>query len=58
MSSVTDDAAELARRLARIKALCQRLVTEQANSAETRAVAERICAEVEAARVTLEGPKL
>ena len=57
MSSLAEDAADVATRLGRIKALCDRLVTEQANSTEARALAARICAEAEAARAALERPK-
>ena len=56
LSSAGEDAAEVRIRLVRIKALCDRLLTEQTNSGDARALAERIYAEVEAARAALKAP--
>lgn len=45
MATAADDTADLAARLLRIKALCERLLAERANGAEVRIIAERIGAE-------------
>jgi hypothetical protein len=52
-----DDAADIAARLERIQKLTERLVHAQADSADARAVADRIKREVEAARASLKAPK-
>jgi hypothetical protein len=49
----SDDAADLAARLERIKKLTEQLVQTQADASEVRTVAERIKREVEAARTVL-----
>jgi hypothetical protein len=49
----TPDAVDLAARLERIHVLTEHLVHTQADSADARALAERIKGEVEAARASL-----
>jgi hypothetical protein len=58
MSSRGGDAADLAARLEPIQKLTEQLVHAQADSADARAVAERIKREVEAARASLKVPKV
>jgi hypothetical protein len=53
MATRVDEAAEIAARLERIQKLTDQLVHAQADSADARAVAERIKREVEAARASL-----
>jgi hypothetical protein len=57
MATTADDTLDLAARLSRIKALCDRLLAERANGAEVRIIAERIGAEIDATHAALQRPK-
>jgi hypothetical protein len=53
MSSAADGAADLAARLERVNALTEQLVRTQADSADARALADRIKSEIDGARAAL-----